>query len=928
MLDRKLATALALWAFVLVATDVAAQIQPNTWLFRDGRFYVNVNENLLMNGSLEDPFAASWYDGSLAWNYDLSADFSNVALGARGEHYHFRPWLLPILSTPLYFALGLFGVLLFNLLTYCVIAAGSYRFARAYAPADVSALTAVVMVFASGFRHHAYNYSVDLLLVALFCAGLAMLVERKGLLGGALIAAGVMIKPPTLLYAPALALILWERRDFLTLKRGVAGGSAVLAFYALVNTYMYGRPWWTGYNRAVITVHGEPAVFDDNTNFQTPFWEGARELFSGADGLVWWHGAFVLALPGLLVLARRRPRTALGVTASFAGAFYLFSKFQHHHDRFMFPAIALLAVPVALGLRALAGSLRRIPKVQGTPAAAFFLAIAAVGALFVTPGAMRDRVIDHGAVDGAMLLAEGSFDMHDATSDVEVILHETRSNVSLGRGERWVPRASPPVVLLLTPFAALGGRPLMVAFSILVAGLAVYAATRLLSQRVPAPLAAAIAAGALLAGPGRELAVGDPSSSLGALAILGALVLATTPGTAPRRWIAAGALSVLGGSMIGAPIAGLVVLAAVLFLGWRADPRDPRALRLSAAAGAVALGVHAILAYLFFGDVLATADTLVVVDAGGSLAAPGAVSALDGLAAITSGGPSTSRGLVPLLFFLFPGVLLARSLSLRVALAALVGTLAVPGALYAHEHVTLLATLALACTAGVTLMGIAERATPWAKSFGSWRALAAVVATALVVCLGLGLARRAAASERPFWIGTPSSVRAAEVHLGDVPCDFLAWENMAWECSYYDGGAMGRVGLALPDGPTLDGHVVRNMLLVPAGERSHEPRIVTWEHVPVGPRLMLVVATPDGFDADAELTVRADGEEIGRVVVRREPRSLVEHTIDTSSLEGEVELEIEMRPAGRLRRAAVLVAGGFLTTEARHAAETTEGDEP
>ena len=83
MVDRKLGYALAIWALVLVTTDVAAQIQPNTWLFRDGRFYVNVNENLLERGSLEDPFAASWYDGNLAWNYNLSADFSNVALGAR-----------------------------------------------------------------------------------------------------------------------------------------------------------------------------------------------------------------------------------------------------------------------------------------------------------------------------------------------------------------------------------------------------------------------------------------------------------------------------------------------------------------------------------------------------------------------------------------------------------------------------------------------------------------------------------------------------------------------------------------------------------------------------------------------------------------------------------------------------------------------------
>ena len=34
-----------------------------------------------------------------AWKRNLSADFSNRAVGARGERYHFRPWLLPAVSS-------------------------------------------------------------------------------------------------------------------------------------------------------------------------------------------------------------------------------------------------------------------------------------------------------------------------------------------------------------------------------------------------------------------------------------------------------------------------------------------------------------------------------------------------------------------------------------------------------------------------------------------------------------------------------------------------------------------------------------------------------------------------------------------------------------------------------------------------------------
>jgi hypothetical protein len=266
---------------------------------------------------------------------------------------------------------------------------------------------------------------------------------------------------------------------------------------------------------------------------------------------------------------------------------------------------------------------------------------------------------------------------------------------------------------------------------------------------------------------------------------------------------------------------------------------------------------------------------------------------------------------LPLVFLLLPGIALARGLRMRVVLATLVAVLAVPGMALAHERATLIAILALALPAGVVVARVAERGTRWAKRFGSWRALGAVVASALVLCLALGLVRRAAASERPFWIGTPTSVRAAEVHLGEVPCDFLAWENMAWECSYYDGGAMGRVGLALPEGPTLDGHVVRNMLLVPSGERSHAPRRVTWRDVPSTARFLVVVAVPDGFGNDAELVVRLDGAEAGRFVVRAEPRGIVEHVIETPALDGAVDVEIEMSPVHH-RRGAVIVAGGFV----------------
>jgi len=189
-LTRDLTLAVGLVLLVVLACDAARELRPNTWIFRDGRFYVNVNENLLGELSLEDPFAHSWYDGELGWNRDLPASFSNIALGARGEYYHFRPYLLPVLATPFYFAFGLPGTLLFNVLCMALIGAGAFRFVRAYAPADVSALAAAGFLLATGMQMTIYNYSVDVLLLALFVGALASIVAGRGALAGVLFATG------------------------------------------------------------------------------------------------------------------------------------------------------------------------------------------------------------------------------------------------------------------------------------------------------------------------------------------------------------------------------------------------------------------------------------------------------------------------------------------------------------------------------------------------------------------------------------------------------------------------------------------------------------------------------------------------------------------------------------------------------------------
>jgi|GEM_PF-1634074 len=926
MADRKITIALALFALVLVATDVAAEFAPNTWLFRDGRFYTNVNENILDDGSLEDPFAASWYDGNLGWNRNLSVDFSNLALGARGEHYHFRPWILPVLSTPLYFAWGLLGVLFFNLLLYGLVAAASFRFVRAYTDALPAAVVAIAMVMASGFRHHIYNYSVDMLLVTAFLCGLWALMEKKGVLAGVLIAGAVMIKPTVLLYAPALALVMWERNDGRTLLRAIYGGSALLALYGCINWYMFGRPWWTGYTRTLVTVNGEPDVYTNTASFETPLREGAMDLLSGGDGVVWWHGLFVLALPGMAVVLRQWPRSGLAILLSSIGAYVLFSKFQWHHDRFLFPTIALLALPLAMGMASMGGALRTalhawLP-VSRAGALIVVVALVALLASAFTGGALPTRHPDEAAVEGAIALGERTFDLREASSDVAWHVGDDGSTVSLSRDGSWAPRTSLLGLLPFAPLAHLYGRHGVVFGCALLASLLAASLAWLLRRRVPTPLAAALALGALLVGPMRDAGLQRPIETLGALLLMAGLARAASEESDERGpFVVSAVLVGLAGVVLELPLLGLLATLGVVVLA-RYRSRALVVPTLLAGLGAVAVGL--LISAILWSDPLGSAEDHVIVAMDGTSAAFGRASFADALVMLTE-GPSLSRALLPLVLGL-PLAMTAlvfdarRDRRLLTALGVLVAALGVPGVAMRLGVLTPIAVLTLVSCTGLSVAVLAERIAELAARFRPSRVVLAASLAALLLLLGVGLARRAEAASRPFWIGTPSSVREAQVFLGAAdasnvaPCDFLAWENMAWECAMLDGGAMGRVGLALPDSPRIAGRPVRGMLLIPTALRRGDVRRVRWDHLAATGTLHLVVGAPDGeFASPSDVIVRIDDVEVAHLEVLRDEGGLRDVVIETPHAAGhEVSLEIEMSATRRGQQAAIVVAGGFV----------------
>jgi hypothetical protein len=178
------------------------------------------------------------------------------------------------------------------------------------------------------------------------------------------------------------------------------------------------------------------------------------------------------------------------------------------------------------------------------------------------------------------------------------------------------------------------------------------------------------------------------------------------------------------------------------------------------------------------------------------------------------------------------------------------------------------------------------------------------MALPLIALFAIGLVPRL--RDEPFRIASYHGVRTARVHLGNIPCDFLAWEHLNWECATFDRGVHGETGLSTSQPLHVSGDDAGLFLISTQGGR---PRTVRWDDVPAGAALALRWAVPDELRGGGTLTVRIDGAELARFEVPHAPDGLREERLDTSAHDGRrVSLELELRGPG----AAVVVDGGFV----------------
>ena len=812
----RVALSIAIFAVLAAVASVSVQLAPNTWMFRDGRFYANVTTTIAEDLTLEQHrFAASWYSGTLGWNRDLDPGWSNVALGRNGEHWPKHPYVLPFFASPLYFALGLPATLLFNLLMYGVIAAGLFRFARAYAEPESAALASALFVFATIVVGSAYDFSTDVLMLALFAQGLAAVKERRGVWAGIAMGLCVVIKPTALMLLPSLVLVFFERVEdrgsppdrTITrreLGRSITGGSVVLGLFALANTWMYGRPWWSGYNRTLVTAAGEPTVASHTDAFSVPFEQGFHRVMFGDYGLLAAFGVLVLAVPGLLVMLRTRTRAAVAAVVGVALSLVVFSLYVYEGHRFHWPALALLVPAIATTFAWLA---RRTPR--------------------AITDAARSVHVRESVLVGAAALAATMF----------TLVGSPRGRLG---GGAWVDAALASLPDTLSPEAA----PFVViAMHALAAGV----------------LCAALAS--MIEGP----------RALRAIAVLAPFGVPEV-----RLGMQQGGLYLVVLALMALAVAFLTREAAVV--GERAS------LRSRAAIPAVSLLALALLA------------TTLPHDSGGASL---------GLALRESWWTrNEARALWPLLGIALAGVLVALHAGLeRRARPGSFGVLVIT-----VPCVTLGVSLgaSLATSVAASFVALSAASVPFVAwlaraigrgdfdgvRVGRWALLA------LAVCLALGLARRVEARSAPFEIASERAVREALVFLdvpgiGEVPCDFLAWEHMSWECATFDRGTHGEVGLAI-DEPAQVGGGNAHALLLPSGVRSERRRVV-WPSVRAGRALTLRWAIPDGHRGTGTLIVRVDDREVGRVALPPEPtRVMHEERFETPDVGETARLELEL----------------------------------
>ncbi len=273
--------------------------EPNTWLYRDGAFYFTTVRALADHGRLEqrDLQPQSWYVDDLGWNRNLTLDWSNVALGRHGAWYPKHPILLPLVATPFYGLFGIPGTLLVNVLLNLACVLLVLLLARRVAHPAVAAVAAVAVAAMPFCVEQSYAFSNDVLSAVLCLGVLEATLGRRFGLAGALAGLAVWSRVTNAVLLPAFAILAVWAGGWRALWRASLFSLLPLGAFGALNTYLFGAPWTTGYQRTLVRVAGVLTTASHSTLFRVPLFAGLKRIAFAPDGA---FRTFPLLAPGLV----------------------------------------------------------------------------------------------------------------------------------------------------------------------------------------------------------------------------------------------------------------------------------------------------------------------------------------------------------------------------------------------------------------------------------------------------------------------------------------------------------------------------------------------------------------------------------------------------------------------------------------------------
>ncbi|MCC7537709.1 MAG: glycosyltransferase family 39 protein [Deltaproteobacteria bacterium] len=347
----------------------------SSFLHTDGLAYATMNRAIAEHGDLD----VGRYEKVRARTRHVSHGISSVALGADGRWRPKHSFLMPVASTPFYLAFGVPGLLLFDVLAAIAALALVQRFAARFAGDVPAALATLALATSPIVLEQVHGYSHDTLCTLLVAVALVATSERRMALAGLFAGLALWAKPTLVgvLLPTTIALLLVERapagaaRSWLGLSsrawaRGAIGLAVPTIAHAASNTYLFGAPWITSYDRVIAVRRGVVTIDPVSAHWGKPIGETLEGLLLGQRGFAGQMPMALAGVVGLLLLLRGRQRgVALGGLASTLAFLAIFCTYEWPLARYAVPWLPVLA----LGLAALVGTLAGIvPSPEGPPA--------------------------------------------------------------------------------------------------------------------------------------------------------------------------------------------------------------------------------------------------------------------------------------------------------------------------------------------------------------------------------------------------------------------------------------------------------------------------------------------------------------------------------------------------------------------------------